>query len=37
LFDGQDFRMLQAVVGVARRADDCAFRIHNNGSHTWVG
>ena len=37
LFEGKDFRMLQAVVGVAASADDCALRVHNNGAYAWIG
>jgi hypothetical protein len=29
--------MIQAVVRVAPRADDCAFRFDNDGSHGWIG
>jgi hypothetical protein len=37
LLEGKDFRMLAALVGVAPRADDCAFRVDNDGSDAWIG
>src|SRR5271165_4252265 len=37
LFEGNDFRMLNTLVGVAPTGDDCALRVHNNGTYARIG
>ena len=29
--------MLNAVIGVSARPDDCALRVHNHGAYAWIG